>query len=202
MNYGYARVSTVDQNLERQIFELKNFGIGEKFIYCDKKSGKDFCRDAYLKLTRKIKKGDLLVVKSIDRLGRNYVMITNEWNRITNVIGANILVLDMPILDTREKNNGLMGKFISDVVLQVLSFVAENERNNIKIRQREGIAIAHKNGVKFGRPKRVLTIEELNSLKNYNLGLLTLRQALAINKMKSALFYYYLKKYRSGEYDY
>ena len=128
MVYGYARVSSVDQNLERQLAQFEEFGISKKCIYIDKKSGKDFIRDNYLKLIKKIKRGDLLVVKSIDRLGRNYVMITSEWQRITNEIGADILVLDMPLLDTRDKNNSLMGKFISDVVLQVLSFVAENER--------------------------------------------------------------------------
>ena len=197
MIYGYARVSSVDQNLERQLAEFEKFGICKKQIYSDKKSGKDFCRESYLKMLKKIKKGDLLVIKSIDRLGRNYVMITNEWNRITNVIGADILVLDMPLLDTREKNDSLMGKFISDVVLQVLSFVAENERINIKARQSEGIKLAKLNGVRFGRPERVLTEREKQIIISYNQRELTLKEALKEINMKDSLFFYYRKKVKN-----
>ena len=199
MIYGYARVSTVDQNLERQLAEFNKMGIPKKCIYSDKKSGKDFYRESYLRLIRKIKKGDLLVIKSIDRLGRNYVMITNEWKRITREIEADILVLDMPLLDTREKKDSLMGKFIADVVLQVLSFVAENERVNIKIRQREGIDLAKKMGVKFGRPHRVLNDDQIKIIKNYNEGDINLSTALNETNMKNSLFFYYLKKFRAEQ---
>ena len=153
MIYAYIRVSTKQQNIDRQYVEIKEFGVDDKFIYVDKESGKDFDRTNYKKLIKKLKKGDLLIVKSIDRLGRNYHMILDEWARITKNIGADIKVLDMPLLDTRIKNGNLVGKFISDIVLQVLSFVAENERNNIKERQAEGIRIAKEKGVRFGRPK-------------------------------------------------
>ena len=152
MTYAYARVSARDQNLDRQLNAFRDFGVPAKNIFCDKKSGRDFERSQYLRLTKKLKKGDLLVVKSIDRLGRNYRMILDEWNAIVNRIGADILVLDMPLLDTRSGSDTLVGKFISDIVLQVLSFVAENERENIRARQAEGIASARKRGVRFGRP--------------------------------------------------
>ncbi|HKM03905.1 MAG TPA: recombinase family protein [Lachnospiraceae bacterium] len=146
MVYGYARVSTKMQNLDRQIVELHNFGINDKNIYQDKQSGKDFNRDNYQKLLKKLKKGDLIVVKSIDRLGRNYNMIIEEWAKITKVLECDIVVLDMNLLDTRIEGRNLVGKFIADVVLQVLSFVAENERNNIKQRQKGGIKVAKEKG--------------------------------------------------------
>lgn len=151
MIYAYIRVSTKQQNIDRQYIEIKEFGVEEKFIYVDKESGKDFDRNNY----KKLKKDDLLIVKSIDRLGRNYHMILEEWAHITKTIGADIKVLDMPLLDTRIEGKNLVGKFISDIVLQVLSFVAENERANIKQRQMEGIRIAKEKGVKFGRSKVV-----------------------------------------------
>ena len=132
MIYAYARVSAKDQNLQRQIAAFSEFGIEKSRIFSEKKSGKDFERKEYKRLLKKLNCGDLLVIKSIDRLGRNYSQIIEEWNRITNVIGADILVLDMPLLDTRTKADTLVGKFISDIVLQVLSFVAENERESIK----------------------------------------------------------------------
>ena len=153
MIYGYIRVSTKAQKIDRQYEEIKQFGIEDKFIYVDKESGKDFDRTNYQKLIKRIKKDDLLVVKSIDRLGRNYHMILDEWAYITKVKLADIKVLDMPLLDTRIEGKNLVGKFISDIVLQVLSFVAENERNNIRERQAEGIRIAKEKGVRFGRPK-------------------------------------------------
>lgn len=156
MIYAYIRVSTKQQNIDRQYEEIKALNIDEKYIYIDKESGKDFDRTKYKKLIKKLKKDDLLVVKSIDRLGRNYQMILEEWSKITKTIGADIKVLDMPLLDTRTEGRNLVGKFISDVVLQVLSFVAENERINIKQRQAEGIRIAKEKGIKFGRPKATL----------------------------------------------
>ena len=155
MIYAYIRVSTKTQKIDRQYEELKGLNIDDKFIYIDKESGKDFDRTNYQKLIKKLKRDDLLIVKSIDRLGRNYHMILEEWARITKTIGADIQVLDMPLLDTRIEGKNLVGKFISDIVLQVLSFVAENERTNIKQRQAEGIKIAKEKGVKFGRPKVV-----------------------------------------------
>jgi len=155
MIYAYIRVSTKHQNIDRQYEEIKTLDIDDKYIYIDKESGKDFDRTKYQKLIKKLKKDDLLIIKSIDRLGRNYQMIIDEWTRITKNIEANIKVLDMPLLDTRIEGKNLVGKFISDIVLQVLSFVAENERANIKQRQMEGIRIAKEKGVKFGRPKVV-----------------------------------------------
>lgn len=155
MIYAYIRVSTKHQNIDRQYEEIKTLDIDDKYIYIDKESGKDFDRTKYQKLIKKLKKDDLLVIKSIDRLGRNYHMILEEWARITKTIGADIKVLDMPLLDTRIEGKNLVGKFISDIVLQVLSFVAENERANIKQRQMEGIRIAKEKSVKFGRPKVV-----------------------------------------------
>ena len=156
MIFAYIRVSTKQQKIDRQYEEIKELGVDNKHIYIDKESGKDFDRTNYQKLIKKIKKDDLLIIKSIDRLGRNYHMILDEWARITKTIGADIKVIDMPLLDTRIEGRNLVGKFISDIVLQVLSFVAENERKNIKQRQKEGIEAAKLRGVKFGRPEKVL----------------------------------------------
>lgn len=153
MEYGYVRVSTVTQNIERQTEELFKQGLVLDQIYIDKQSGKDFNRKNYQKLKIKLKKEDLLIVKSIDRLGRNYDMIIEERYQITKVIQADILVMDMPLLDTRSDKTQLMGKFISDIVLQILSFVAQTEREFIKKRQAEGIKIAKEKGVIFGRPR-------------------------------------------------
>ena len=144
--YGYARVSAKDQNLARQLDSFKRLGIPRQNIYAEKSSGKDFCRTEYLKLRGVLQKDDLLVVQSLDRLGRNYDQITEEWRKITQSIGANILVLDMPLLDTRSRSDTLLGKFVSNLVLEVLSFVAENERSNIRARQAEGIRLAKERG--------------------------------------------------------
>ncbi len=167
MIYAYIRVSTRHQNIDRQYEEIKTLDIDDRHIYIDKESGKDFDRTKYQKLIKKLKKDDLLIVKSIDRLGRNYHMILEEWARITKTIGADIRVLDMPLLDTRIEGKNLVGKFISDIVLQVLSFVAENERINIKQRQAEGIRIAKEKGVKFGRPKVILPPNTNDILDKY-----------------------------------
>ena len=153
--YGYIRVSSRDQNEDRQLIALKEVGVPEKNIYLDKQSGKAFNRPQYKKLLRKLKKDDLLYIKSIDRLGRNYEEILQQWRVLTKEKGIDIVVLDMPLLDTR-RGKDLMGTFLSDIVLQVLSFVAENERTNIKQRQAEGIAAAKAKGVRFGRPPRPL----------------------------------------------
>ena len=150
--FGYARVSSKEQNEERQLNAFKEFGIDERDIYVDKQSGKDFNRDNYLVLKHILRENDLLVIKSIDRLGRNYNMIIEEWKDITQNIKADIVVIDMPLLDTRN-NKDLLGTFISDLILQILSYVAEQERTFIKQRQKEGIENALNKGVKFGRPK-------------------------------------------------
>ena len=150
--FGYARVSSKEQNEERQLVAFKEYGIDERDIYIDKQSGKDFNRENYITLKHILRENDLLVIKSIDRLGRNYNQIIDEWKDITKNIKADIVVIDMPLLDTR-KNKDLLGTFISDLVLQILSYVAEQERTFIKQRQKEGITNAKNNGVKFGRPK-------------------------------------------------
>ena len=199
MKYGYARVSSQDQNLERQTQEFIRFGIAKRNIYADKKSGKDFERTAYLKLIRKLKQNDLLVVKSIDRLGRNYSMIIEEWHKITHIIRADILVLDMPLLDTRAGENSLMGRFISDVVLQILSFVAEKERDNIRSRQAEGIALAKARGVKFGRPKITLDEKFKCTALLYAAGDISLKEALRALNITRSQFYYRYKMLKESQ---
>ena len=149
--YGYIRVSSRDQNEDRQMIALRELQVPENNIFMDKQSGKDFERPQYRKMVRKMKKDDLLYIKSIDRLGRNYAEILEQWRILTKDKGIDIVVLDMPLLDTR-RGKDLMGTFLSDIVLQVLSFVAENERTNIRQRQAEGIAAAKARGIRFGRP--------------------------------------------------
>ena len=148
--YGYVRVSTLDQNVERQLVELIKWGVLEKNIYCDKLSGKDFNRPQYQKLKRKLKEGDVLVVKSLDRLGRNYEDIQKEWRDIVKITKSDIVIIDMPILDTRT-NKDLIGTLSSDIVIQLLSYVAQAERENIRQRQAEGIAIAKAQAKHLGR---------------------------------------------------
>ncbi len=153
--YGYIRVSTKEQNEDRQVNAMLQSGIVASNLYLDKQSGKDFDRPNYLRLLRRLKKDDLVYVTSIDRLGRNYEEILEQWRILTKEKGADVVVLDMPLLDTR-RGKDLMGTFLADIVLQVLSFVAENERDNIRKRQAEGIAAAKARGVRFGRPPRAL----------------------------------------------
>ncbi len=153
MEYGYARVSTREQNEERQMIALREFGLTEEQIILDKRSGKDFERIGYRRLLRKLRDGDTLIIKSIDRLGRNYTEILEQWRIITEKKGAAIVVLDMPLLDTR-KSRDLTGRLIADIVLQLLSYVAQTEREFIRQRQAEGIAAAKARGIKFGRPKK------------------------------------------------
>ena len=197
MTYAYARVSARDQNLARQLEAFAEMNIDRKHIFCDKKSGKDFDRTNYLRLVRKLRPGDLLVVKSIDRLGRNYQMIIDEWSRITKTIRADILVLDMPLLDTRSTPCSLVGKFIADLVLQILSFVAENERENIRARQAEGIAAAKKKGVRFGRPPKNYFRKFFDIVFAYENKQITLRDALDVTGMSQSNFYYHMKKCRT-----
>ena len=150
--YGYVRISSIEQNEERQMIALKKAGVFDSHIFMDKQSGKDFHRANYEKLVSMLQEGDLLYIMSIDRLGRNYAEIQNQWRMLTKEIGIDICVIDMPLLDTRNGKD-LMGTFIADLVLQILSFVAENERENIRKRQEQGIAAAKKRGVRFGRPE-------------------------------------------------
>ncbi len=177
--YGYVRVSTRDQNEERQLIALREFGVEDKNILMDKLSGKDFNRPAYRKLVRRLKPGDTLAVKSIDRLGRNYEEIMEQWRIITKERGVSIVVLDMPLLDTRKKDRDLTGIFISDLVLQILSYVAQTEREFNHQRQQEGIAAAKARGVRFGRPalSRPPLYEELK--KKYERGEISARSASA-----------------------
>lgn len=154
--YGYVRVSTKDQNEDRQRIALAEFPVPEKNIFMDKLSGQDFNRPQYRRLMRKLRSGDCLVVKAIDRLGRNYEEILEQWRIITKEKGVDIVVLDMPLLDTRHTGRDLTGTFVADLVLQILSYVAQTERENIKQRQKEGIAAARLRGVQFGRPRKPL----------------------------------------------
>ena len=185
--YGYIRVSTRDQNEDRQLIALRELKIPEKNIFMDKQSGKDFNRPQYKRLVRKLKKDDLLYIKSIDRLGRNYAEILEQWRLLTQTKGADIVVLDMPLLDTR-RGKDLMGTFLSDIVLQVLSFVAENERTNIRQRQAEGIAAAKARGVKFGRPPRPLPDNFYEVHKAWR-EKITLKEAAAACNLPVGTFY-------------
>ena len=170
--YGYIRVSSRDQNEDRQLIAMREIDVPEKNIYTDKQSGKDFERPQYKKLVRKLKRDDLLYIKSIDRLGRNYEEIQNQWRILTKDKGVDICVIDMPLLDTR-RGKDLVGTFLSDIVLQVLSFVAENERVNIRQRQAEGIAAAKARGVRFGRPPRPLPENYHSAYQRWKAGKIT-----------------------------
>lgn len=164
ITYGYVRVSTKEQHEDRQLIALRDFSVPEKNIYTDKISGKDFDRPRYKAMLRKLKAGDTLVLKSIDRLGRNYDEILEQWRLITKEKQADIVVLDMPLLDTRHRGTDLTGTFIADLVLQILSYVAQTERDNMRQRQKEGIAAAKLRGVQFGRPRKPVP-EEFGELK-------------------------------------
>lgn len=152
ITYGYIRVSSADQHIARQADALNQAGVEKAHTFVDKQSGKDFNRPAWLRLRRKIRKGDLLIVQSLDRLGRNYAEIKDEWRHLVRVKGADIRILNMPILDTTNNTHGLIGRFVTDIVLEILAFVAENERQNIRERQRQGIAAAKARGMRFGAP--------------------------------------------------
>ncbi len=193
MNYGYVRVSTRDQNIDRQMDEMYKQGLSDNQIFIDKQSGKDFDRTNYQNLKTLLKSGDLLIIKSIDRLGRNYDMIIEEWKDIVNRLNVDIVVLDMPLLDTRIDGKNLVGKFISDIVLQILSFVAENERENIKKRQAEGIRIAKLQGKHLGRPKYKLPSNYKEVVLLYTNKAISLSIALQKLKMNKSTFYKYLK---------
>ena len=191
--FGYARVSSKDQNEERQLVAFKEYGIDERDIYIDKQSGKDFNREQYSILKNVLRENDLLVIKSIDRLGRNYNMIIDEWKDITKNIKADIAVIDMPLLDTRN-NKDLLGTFISDLVLQILSYVAEQERRFIKQRQKEGISNAINNGVKFGRPKIEKPSNYDDVIKLWKNKKIKSKEAMEMLGLKPNTFYNLLKK--------
>lgn len=193
MNYGYVRVSSVTQKTDRQVEEMYKLGIEDKNIFIDKQSGKDFNRKSYRRLIRKLKEKDLLVIKSIDRLGRNYREIGEQWKVITQDIKADIFVIDMPILDTRDKPSNLWGRFVSDLVLQLLSFIAENERDTIRQRQAEGIKIAKEKGVKFGRPSLVITDEYYEVSTLYKNKEITVKEATTRLGISRTAFYNFLR---------
>ena len=196
--YGYVRVSSHDQNEDRQLIALSEHNIPPSNIYIDKQSGKDFERPSYKCLVRKLRKDDLLYIKSIDRLGRNYQEIQDQWRILTKNKGIDIVVLDMPLLDTRTGKD-LMGTFISDLVLQVLSFVAENERLTIRQRQAEGIAAAKARGVRFGRPEIPINQEFYRCYQRWRDGQITGVEAAAECDMPISTFYYKAKNYKESK---
>ena len=193
--YGYVRVSSTDQNEDRQMLEMQRLKIKQKNIYIDKHSGKDFNRPSYQRLLGKLKKGDLLYVKSIDRLGRNYKEIQDQWRALTKEMEVDVVVIDMPLLDTRVYKD-LMGTFIADLVLQVLSFVAENERVNIRKRQEEGIQAAKLKGVRFGRPMIKVPDNFGSLVKQWERGHIRAEDVAKECDMSIATFYRRLREYR------
>lgn len=194
--YGYVRVSSRDQNEGRQMAALQEMSVQTKNIFMDKQSGKDFDRPQYKRMVRKLKRDDLLYIKSIDRLGRNYEEILEQWRILTKEKGIDIVVLDMPLLDTR-RGKDLMGTFLSDIVLQVLSFVAENERTNIRQRQAEGIATAKAHGVKFGRPALPYPDNFQEVHRDWRKKKITLRQAAEACGMPVGTFYGKARKFEN-----
>lgn len=193
--YGYVRVSSTDQNEDRQMLALSGVGVPRKNIFIDKMSGKDFERPQYQKLLKRLKHGDLLYVLSIDRLGRNYEEIQSQWRIITKEKNVDVCIIDMPLLDTRQGKD-LMGTFIADLVLQILSFVAQSERENIKKRQAEGIAAAKVKGVRFGRPKKDIPEKSIAYIKLWEQKKLPLTEVLKQCNMSEASFYRRLREYR------
>lgn len=196
--YGYIRVSSRDQNEERQRIALREVGVEGRNIYLDKQSGKDFHRAQYCKMMRKLKKDDLLYIKSIDRLGRNYSEILEQWRILTKEKGVDIVVLDMPLLDTR-RGKVLIGTFLSDVVLQVLSFVEENERTNIRQQQAEGIAAAKARGVRFGRPPKPLPDNFQQMYQQWKTGEITGANAAKLCGMPLSTFRYKAETYEGAK---
>ena len=186
--YGYARVSSREQNLDRQLDALRAFGVEEGTVYADKASGKDFERPAWQRLMSELRPGDVLVVKSIDRLGRDYAEILDVWRHVTKMRGVAIVVLDMPVLDTREERDGITGVLIADIVLQLLSYVAQIERENIKQRQAEGIAAAKARGVSFGRPRKKRPVNYQAMQDAFCSGCITRKEAAARCKVSETTF--------------
>ena len=196
--YGYIRVSSRDQNEDRQLIAMQEMGVLPKNIYMDKQSGKDFARPAYRKMIKKLRPNDLLYVKSIDRLGRNYKEILEQWRVLTKEKEVDICVLDMPLLDTRNGKD-LMGTFLADLVLQILSFVAENERNAIRQRQAEGIAAAKAKGVRFGRPENPLPDNFFEVYQRWKSGEITGTEASNELNMPLSTFCYKTKKLKNRQ---
>ena len=194
-SFGYIRVSGADQNEDRQLVAMKGLNIPKPQIFIDRQSGKDFDRPQYRALVKRLKPGDLLYVLSIDRLGRNYEEIQNQWRILTREKGVDICVIDMPLLDTR-LHKDLIGTFISDIVLQILSFVAQSERDNIKKRQAEGIAAAKARGVRFGRPAITVPEDFGAIVKQWERGQLSLEQAMLKCGMKRSTFFQRVHEYR------
>ena len=194
MECGYIRVSSREQNIDRQLDAIREFNINDKNIFIDRQSGKDFERPSYKRLLKRLKCGDLIIIKSIDRLGRNYDEILEQWRIITKVKQADIFVIDFPLLDTRSKDRDLTGTFIADLVLQILSYVAQTEREFIRQRQAEGIASAKARGVKFGREKTKLPDGFETAKEKYISGELPLRKAAELCDMNYGTFYNYVKK--------
>lgn len=195
--YGYVRISATDQNEDRQMEAMRKKGVEENHIYVDKQSGRDFNRPGYLELLGRLKEGDLLYVLSIDRLGRNYKEVQEQWRTLTKEMGVDICVIEMPLLDTRNGKD-LMGTFIADLVLQILSFVAESERDNIRKRQEQGIAVAKAKGVRFGRPRVQVPREFPEIVDEWERKEISFREALKRCGMSQATFYRKLKGYRLG----
>ena len=193
--YGYVRVSAADQNEARQLIEMEQLELKPENIFIDKQSGKDFNRPEYLKLMKILEKGDLLYVKAIDRLGRNYKEIQDQWRIITKEMEVDVVVIDMPLLDTRVYKD-LMGTFIADLVLQVLSFVAQSERENIKKRQEEGIKAAKLRGVVFGRPVKAPPDDFERIIERWTNGQISSREAARLSDMSIATFYRRLRESR------
>ena len=198
--YGYIRVSTREQNEDRQMIVLKKAGVSDSHIFMDKQSGKDFHRANYEKLVSILQEGDLLYITSIDRLGRNYAEIQNQWRMLTKEIGIDICVIDMPLLDTRNGKD-LMGRFIADLVLQILSFVAENERENIRKRQEQGIAAAKKRGVRFGRPESKVPDNFKSIVRAWEHGNIKIDEVLEKCQMSKSTFYRRLREMRLKQGD-
>ena len=194
-SYGYVRVSSIDQNEERQIVELTHRDVVPSNIFIDKQSGKSFERPQYKRLVKKLKYGDLLYILSIDRLGRNYLDIQEQWRILTKEKGIDICVLDMPLLDTRNGKD-LMGTFIADLVLQILSFVAQNERENIRKRQAQGIAVAKAKGIKFGRPEIALPDNFEKLVSEWEKKKISIEEVLKMCGISKSTFYRRLKEYR------
>lgn len=195
MYYGYCRVSARDQNLDRQFEAMNTAGVERSHIFIDKESGKNFDRAGYQSMKKKIRPGDCIFVQSLDRFGRNYTEIMEEWRDIINR-GVDIVVIDMEILDTRTAGrNGLVGRFVSDLVLQVLAFVAEQERLNIRERQRQGIKLARLQGKKFGRPTSELPVNFREIARQYRVGAITGTIAADKLDMPRSTFYYKIKSY-------
>jgi len=193
--YGYVRVSSADQNEDRQMIEMERAGVPPGNIFIDKQSGKNFDRPNYKRLVRRLKDGDLLYILSIDRLGRNYEEIQNQWRILTKDKGVDIVVIDMPLLDTRQGKD-LMGTFIADLVLQILSFVAQSEREKIKERQEQGIAAAKARGVRFGRPEKEVPDDFVHMVGLWEKKELPLPELLQRCDMSEATFYRKLRELR------